>query len=184
MKTQGFRYALDAQRLYINKTQYFGPIPVEVYEYRIGGYQVCDKWLKDRKERRLELDDIRTYCRTVVTAFVGRNEAKKTALLKVLHKLHLAIDEPYRRQNLLFVLQREKSMSDQARCVICGTDAQTLPSYFDGIHQKCLRCGEFKLTGRAESLLQGLGAVVRANIPAGCTIRIGPTRFRQFQVMC
>ena len=34
---------------------------------RIGGYQVCDKWLKDRKDRRLELDDIRTYCR-VVTA--------------------------------------------------------------------------------------------------------------------
>ena len=37
----------------------------EVYEYCIGGYQVCDKWLKDRKERRLELDDIRTYCRMV-----------------------------------------------------------------------------------------------------------------------
>ena len=30
-----------------------------------GGYQVCDKWLKDRKERCLELDDIRTYCRMV-----------------------------------------------------------------------------------------------------------------------
>ena len=25
----------------------------------------CDKWLKDRKERRLSLDDIRTYCRMV-----------------------------------------------------------------------------------------------------------------------
>jgi len=37
----------------------------EVYEYCIGGYQVCDKWLKDRKERRLELDDIHTYCRMV-----------------------------------------------------------------------------------------------------------------------
>ena len=83
----GFRYDPDAQRLYVNKTQYFGPIPAEVYEYRIGGYQVCDKWLKDRKERRLELDDICTYCRTVVTAFVGRDEAKKTALLKALRML-------------------------------------------------------------------------------------------------
>ena len=31
----------------------------------MGGYQVCHKWLKDRQERRLELDDIRTYCRIV-----------------------------------------------------------------------------------------------------------------------
>ena len=64
-KTQGFYYAPDECRMYINKTQYFGSISSEVYEYRIGGYQVCDKWLKDRKERRLELDDIRTYCRMV-----------------------------------------------------------------------------------------------------------------------
>ncbi len=69
-KAQGFRYDPDEQRLYINRTQYFGPIPEEVYEYRIGGYQVCDKWLKDRKERRLELDDIRAYCR-MVTALGG-----------------------------------------------------------------------------------------------------------------
>ena len=47
------------------KLQYFGPIPPEIYEYRIGGYQVCDKWLKDRKDRHLELDDIRNYCRMV-----------------------------------------------------------------------------------------------------------------------
>lgn len=28
---------------------------------------MCEKWLKDRRERRLELEDIRTYCR-IVTA--------------------------------------------------------------------------------------------------------------------
>ena len=38
-----------------------------VWKYQVGGYQVCEKWLKDRRERRLELDDIRTYCR-IVTA--------------------------------------------------------------------------------------------------------------------
>ena len=66
-KAQGFRYDAEEQRMYINKAQYFGPVSSDVYAYRIGGYQVCDKWLKDRKERRLDLDDIRTYCR-VVTA--------------------------------------------------------------------------------------------------------------------
>ena len=64
-KAQGFCYDPDACRMYINKTQYFGSISPEVYEYRIGGYQVCDKWLKDRKERRLDLQDIRTYCQMV-----------------------------------------------------------------------------------------------------------------------
>ena len=64
-KSQGFRYEPDTQRVYINKTQYFGPVPLDVQDYRIGGYQVCDKWLKDRKDRRLDLDEIRTYCRMV-----------------------------------------------------------------------------------------------------------------------
>ena len=64
-KSQGFRYDPGARRVYVNKTQYFGPLPPEIHDYRIGGYQVCDKWLKDRRDRRLDLDDIRTYCRMV-----------------------------------------------------------------------------------------------------------------------
>lgn len=54
----------------INATQYFTPVPEGVWFYRVGGYQVCEKWLKDRQERRLVLDDIRTYC-CIVTA-LGR----------------------------------------------------------------------------------------------------------------
>ena len=64
-KAQGFFYDPTAQRAHISKTHYFGPVPPDVHAYRIGGYQVCDKWLKDRKDRRLTLDDIRTYCRMV-----------------------------------------------------------------------------------------------------------------------
>lgn len=47
--------------------QYFDGIPEEVGQYQIGGYQVCDKWLKDRKGRTLSLDDIKHYCK-IVTA--------------------------------------------------------------------------------------------------------------------
>ena len=39
----------------------------EVWEYQIGGYQVAEKWLKDRKGRTLSPDDIRHYCK-VITA--------------------------------------------------------------------------------------------------------------------
>jgi hypothetical protein len=63
----GFRYEPGEQRAYINATQYFAPVAEAVWRYQVGGYQVCEKWLKDRQERRLELDDIRTYCR-IVTA--------------------------------------------------------------------------------------------------------------------
>jgi len=66
-KTEGLRYDLTEQRVYINAAQHFAPVPEAVWAYRIGGYQVCEKWLKDRHGRRLELDDIRTYCR-IVTA--------------------------------------------------------------------------------------------------------------------
>lgn len=31
----------------------------------VGGYQVCEKWLKDRKGRTLTLDDVEHYCRVV-----------------------------------------------------------------------------------------------------------------------
>jgi hypothetical protein len=45
-------------RVYINKTQFFEGVPKDVWEFHIGGYQVCEKWLKDRKGRRLSSDDI------------------------------------------------------------------------------------------------------------------------------
>jgi len=55
------------QRVYINAIQYFAPVPQEVWDYQVGGYQVCEKWLKDRQERQLDVDDIRTYCRIVTS---------------------------------------------------------------------------------------------------------------------
>ncbi len=61
------RYETEANRVYINREQHFAPVPIDVWEYQIGGYQVCEKWLRDRKDRKLDLHDIRTYCR-IVTA--------------------------------------------------------------------------------------------------------------------
>jgi len=54
-------------RLYINQTQYFEGIPQDVWEYQVGGYQVCDKWLKDRKGRKLSAEETKHYCQ-IVTA--------------------------------------------------------------------------------------------------------------------
>jgi len=53
-------------RVYINKTQYFEGISPELWEFHIGGYQVMQKWLKDRKGRKLSNDDLRHYQRIAV----------------------------------------------------------------------------------------------------------------------
>ena len=53
-------------RVFINKIQYFGDVPEAVWEFHIGGYQVCEKWLKDRKGRKLSYDDIQHYQKIVV----------------------------------------------------------------------------------------------------------------------
>ncbi|HKV83040.1 MAG TPA: type ISP restriction/modification enzyme [Ktedonobacterales bacterium] len=52
-------------RVWINKEQYFEGVPPEVWEFHIGGYQVCEKWLKDRKGRALTYDDLDHYQQTV-----------------------------------------------------------------------------------------------------------------------
>ncbi len=64
-KSKGLRYDPAAAQVYINAGQYFAPVPAAVWGYQVGGYQVCHKWLKDRQERQLSLDEIRTYCRIV-----------------------------------------------------------------------------------------------------------------------
>ena len=51
--------------MYINKEQYFEGVRPEVWEFHIGGYQVCEKWLKDRRGRDLSFDDIRHYQKVV-----------------------------------------------------------------------------------------------------------------------
>ncbi len=53
-------------RVWINPTQYFGGVPAAIWNFHIGGYQVCEKWLKDRKGRKLTYEDTRHYQRIVV----------------------------------------------------------------------------------------------------------------------
>jgi hypothetical protein len=48
-------------KVYINKTQYFDCVTPELWAFHIGGYQVCQKWLKDRKDRQLSYDDCNQY---------------------------------------------------------------------------------------------------------------------------
>jgi hypothetical protein len=56
-------YDKKKERVYINKHQYFEGIQENIWQYRIGGYQVLSKWLKDRKGKVLSLDNVKHYCK-------------------------------------------------------------------------------------------------------------------------
>jgi predicted helicase len=60
------RYDDEHQRVYINSAQYFEGVPADVWAFHIGGYQVCEKWLKDRRGRTLSYDDLTHYQKVVV----------------------------------------------------------------------------------------------------------------------
>ena len=52
--------------VYINDTQYFANVPQIAWEFYIGGYQPAQKWLKDRKDRTLNFEDILHYQKIIV----------------------------------------------------------------------------------------------------------------------
>ena len=52
--------------MYINDNQYFDKVPSTAWEFYIGGYQPVQKWLKDRKGRMLEFEDILHYQKIIV----------------------------------------------------------------------------------------------------------------------
>lgn len=67
-------------------------ISPDVWSYQIGGYQVCDKWLKDRKERVLSLDEIQTYCR-IVTAIQKTIQIQKEEIDKMYNEVEMSLND-------------------------------------------------------------------------------------------
>jgi len=61
------KVSYKSEKVHINNNQYFYPVKKDVWEYRIGGYQVLKKWLSDRKNRVLTYEDITTYLKIIKT---------------------------------------------------------------------------------------------------------------------
>ncbi|GAA8953793.1 hypothetical protein HpSP24_04720 [Helicobacter pylori] len=62
------------QRLYINHSAYFRGVSQEIYDYRIGGYCVLDKYLKSHKNEPCDFDHV-----TCIIKIIARTiEIQKT----------------------------------------------------------------------------------------------------------
>ena len=55
----------EKDRVYINKDQYFDNINKDLWDFYIGGYQVLDKWLKSRKNKKLDSKEIEVFIKIV-----------------------------------------------------------------------------------------------------------------------
>lgn len=51
----------EGGKVWINSEQYFGGVPEVAWNFYIGGYQPAQKWLKDRKGRKLSSEDLDHY---------------------------------------------------------------------------------------------------------------------------
>ncbi len=56
------------QRVWLNASQYFDAVPKNIWEFYVGGYQPCKKWLDDRRKakRKLSFDDMQHYRKIVI----------------------------------------------------------------------------------------------------------------------
>lgn len=62
--------------VYINEHQYFGNVPKLAWDFYIGGYQPAQKWINDRKGRRLSDADLSHYQR-IITALIETDRIMK-----------------------------------------------------------------------------------------------------------
>jgi len=81
------RYDAENERVHINDQEYFENISTEVWNYQIGGYQVMEKYLKDRKGR--QMDDPGHYCR------MGTSIAKTIEVQKEIDKLFPKVEKKF-----------------------------------------------------------------------------------------
>ena len=55
----------DKNSISINDSQHFDGIKKEVWEFKVGSYQVLDKWLKSRKGRKLNYKEVETFIKII-----------------------------------------------------------------------------------------------------------------------
>jgi predicted helicase len=56
----------QGESVWINSDSHFEQVPTAVWEFEVGGYQVCRKWLRDRRGRQLTAEEIDQYRRLVL----------------------------------------------------------------------------------------------------------------------
>ncbi len=80
-KVEKVAYNQEKQRLYFNKSCYFADVSLKVWEFKIGGYQVLDKYLKSRKDIDIseDLNHIQNIIKILEFTIAKMNEIENIA---------------------------------------------------------------------------------------------------------
>lgn len=76
-KIEAPRYDNATKRLYINEKQYFEGVTEEQWNHQVGGYNVLEKWLKDRKKIEINHDQIIQFERIAESFLVSKKVIEK-----------------------------------------------------------------------------------------------------------
>jgi predicted helicase len=75
-------------KIYLNPDTYIHGVDEATFKFMIGGYQVLDKWLSDRKNKILSVDELEHYMKIIVSL---NQTIKKMNELKKLINLHFKL---------------------------------------------------------------------------------------------
>jgi predicted helicase len=67
----------ENKKVYINDAQYFDNVPETEWNFFIGGYQPAQRWLKDRKGRTLNVDDVNHYQKIINALYLTNSLMQK-----------------------------------------------------------------------------------------------------------
>ncbi|ECR3230663.1 N-6 DNA methylase [Campylobacter coli] len=79
-KIQKVKYNKDTKELFINESLYFSKVSPEIYEFKIGGYAVLDKYLKSHKEEDIDYKHFTLIIQTLDATLKIQDEISKINL--------------------------------------------------------------------------------------------------------
>ncbi|EES89941.1 type ISP restriction/modification enzyme [Helicobacter canadensis] len=81
LKISKITYAKDTKELFINKSLYFEKVESSVWEYKIGGYQVLDKYLKSHKDEAIDFEYFQKIIQTLHKSLEIEREIAKISFI-------------------------------------------------------------------------------------------------------
>lgn len=80
LKIEKIKYDKTTKELFINENLYFNEVSPEIYEFKIGGYAVLDKYLKSHKEEEIDHAHFTLIIQTLDATLKIQNEISKVNL--------------------------------------------------------------------------------------------------------
>ncbi len=85
-KIEKINYNENKKELFINKSLYFKNVSKEVWEYKIGGYQVLDKYLKSHKNENIDYSHFENVIKILTKSLEIESEISKLDFIRLTTK--------------------------------------------------------------------------------------------------